>query len=345
MKTSLFNLHEIKIEDRDLIIEFYAGDIFDIYSGILLLSAFRGGFYPTKGTTWGSLFERTGISFGIKSPGEQERISDNILLFRTTRNECFEKLVAIELTDLIQRNSFTLATLKTRYKELANFLESYPTAADESISVPLLGTGNQGISLEDSISELLKTLNQLKKTKLKIIRVFARNFESIGVLNKKINEILNRNEAIHTSLLDAAIEETRQIAGNQLSTLSANTISNLLTITAAENTSLNICGLNGRIFAETICNEFLVMYNIANITTNLDSKIRELTQAIRQDRPYVLSYLRLLQTYGNQVAHTGNPNLNYQDAAAIIIAIVRIVDFYEFKIKQQPAIEIIHPSD
>lgn len=332
MKTSLFNLHELNIDGRDLIIEFYAGDIFDIYSNILLLSAFKGGFYPTTGTTWGGLYERTGISFGKTSPGEQERLSDNILLFQTPGNECFEKLVAIELTDLSRRNSFTAATLKTRYREVAEFIENYPSEADESISLPLLGTGNQGISLEDSISELLKTLNQLKKTKLKIIRVFARNFESIGALNKKINELLNRNVAVHTNLLDAAIEETRQISGNQLSTLSANTISNLLTITAAENTSLNICGLNGRIFAETICNEFLVMYNIANITTNLESKIKELTTVIKNDRPYVLSYLRLLQTYGNQVAHTGNPNLNYQDAAAIIIAIVRIVDFYEMKI-------------
>ena len=335
-KTTLFNLHEIQIGDNSLLIEFYAGDIFDIYSGILLLSAFRGGFYPTQGTTWGSLAERTGISFGIMPPGEQERISDNILLLQTPRNKCFEKLVAFELTDLRKRNSFTAATLKTRYRELADFLESYPLEADESISMPLLGTGNQGISREESISELLKTLNKLKKTKLKIIRVFARNFESIGALNKKINELLNRNEAVHTSLLDAAIEETRQIASNQLSTLSANTISNLLSISTAENTSLNICGLNGRIFAETICNEFLVMYNITNITTNLDSKIRELSTVIRQDRPYVLSYLRLLQTYGNQVTHTGNPNLNYQDAAAIIIAIVRIVDFYEAKIQHKP---------
>jgi|GEM_PF-3336375 len=333
MKTSLFNLHEIKIEDRDLIIEFYAGDIFDIYSGILLLSAFKDGFYPTKGTTWGGLYDRTGISFNIKAQVEHKRISDNILLFRTTRNQCFEKLVAIELSDLSKRSSFTAATLKARYRELADFIESYPTEEDESISMPLLGTGNQGISLIDSISELLKTLTQLKKTKLKIVRVFARDFESIGALNKKINEVLNRNEAVHASLLNAAIEETRQIAGNQLSPLSATTINNLLSISLAENTSLNICGLNGRLFAETICNEFLVIYNITNTTANLDSKIKELTTVLKNDRPYVLSYLRLLQTYGNQVAHAGNPDLNYQDAAAIMIAIVRIVDFYEYKIK------------
>lgn len=327
-KTTLFNLHEIQIEDHSLLIEFYAGDILDIYSGILLLSAFQGNYYPTKGTTWGSLRERTGINLST-----MERISANMLILQTPKNEYFEKLAAIELTNLERRNSFTSATLRHRYRELADFLESYPSELDESISMPLLGTGNQGIPLEDSISELLKTLNQLKKTKLKIIRVFARNFEAIGTLNKKINELLSRNEATHTNLLDAAIEEGKEISENQLSTLSYNTISNVLSLSAADHSSLNICGLNGRRFAETICNEFLLIYGITNITTNLDSKIRELTPAIRQDRPYVLSYLRLLQTYGNQVAHAGNPNLNHQDAAAIIIAIVRIVDFYEFKIK------------
>jgi hypothetical protein len=336
-KTTLFNLHEIQINDHSLLIEFYAGDIFDIYSGILLLSAFRDGFYPTQGTTWGSLAERTGISFGIMHPDEKERITDNILLLKTPRNECFAKLVAFELTDLSRRNNFTEATLKTRYRELVNFLESYPSETDESISMPLLGTGNQGISLEDSISELLKTLNQLKKTKLKIIRVFARNFKAIGALNKKINELLNRKEADHTSLLNAAVEEAREIAKNKLSPLSFSTISNILSLAEAEHASLNSFGINGRHFAESICDEFLKIYNLTLETNTLDSKIRELTMPIKNERSYVVSYLRLLQSYGNQAAHPGNPILNHQDAAAIIIAIVRIVDFYEAKIMQEQA--------
>jgi len=331
MKTSLFNLHQIRIDESDLIIEFYAGDIFDIYSNILLLSAFKGGFYPTKGTTWGSLYERTGISFKIMVPEAHEQVSENIHYFHTPQNECFDKLIAFELTDLRRMNNFTKATLIARYKELADFLENYPSVDDESISLPLLGTGNQGISLEDSISILLKTINNLSKTKLKIIRVFARNFESIGALNIKINEHLNRNEAVHNNLLDAAIEEAKAICLKEISPLSKSTISNLLSLSAADHSSLNSFGINGRLFAESICDEFIRINKISAETTTLDSKIREISNKIRMERPYVLSYLRLLQSYGNQVAHSGNPNLNHQDAAAIIIAIVRIVDFYELK--------------
>ncbi|MGV8963798.1 MAG: hypothetical protein ACOH2V_10535 [Candidatus Saccharimonadaceae bacterium] len=330
-KTTLFNLHELRINDTDLLIEFYAGDIFDIYSNILLLSAFKDGFYPSKGTTWGSLYERTGISFETMLPEDRVQKSENIHFLRTKKNKCFDKLIAFELTDLRRKNGFTRATLLTRYKELADFLENYPSEEDESISLPLLGTGNQGLSLEDSISTLLKTINNLSKTKLKIIRVFARNFESIGALNIKINEQLNRNEVVHNNLLDAAIEEAKDISSKEISLLSKNTILNLLSLSAANHSSLNTFGINGRFFAESICDEFIRIFEIAARTTTLETKIKEITLSKKLERQYVISYLRLLQSYGNQVAHPGNPNLNHQDAAAIIIAIVRIVDFYELK--------------
>ena len=114
------------------------------------------------------------------------RISKNIISFKTAENNSFSKLIALELSSLDQKTGFTKATLISRYRELVEFLENYPSDSDESISLLLLGTGNQGISLEESVSELLSTFSQLKNTRLKIIRIFANNFESIGVLNKKM---------------------------------------------------------------------------------------------------------------------------------------------------------------
>jgi hypothetical protein len=331
-KTSLFNLHEIHFEENSLLIEFYAGDIFDITSEILLLSAFKGGFNPSPGSTWESLFDRTGISFIEKPIENTVSISENIILLPTPVNKYFSKLITIELSDWNKRTSFTAATLITRYKELGRFLENYPSAHDESISLPLLGTGNQEISLEDSVSELLKTINNLKQTKLKIIRIFARNFESIGVLNKRINKQLYRNEVVQNNLRDAAIEEAKAIAELKLSAYSKSIITDLLSLSAADHSALSIFGLKGRLFAESICDEFIRLYNITTTITTLDFKIKEVTYHLKFERPYVISYLRLLQSYGNQVAHHGNQSLNYQDAAAIIIAIVRIVDFYEMKL-------------
>ena len=67
--------------------------------------------------------------------------------------ELNNKLIALELSDLKRKNRFSTATLMSRYREFSVFLENHPTENDESISLPLLGTGNQGLSLEDSIAE------------------------------------------------------------------------------------------------------------------------------------------------------------------------------------------------
>ena len=198
MKTSLFNLHEILIDDKSLIIEFYAGDIFDIYSDILLLSAFKNNFYPSPHNTWEGLYEKLDLDYGFDTLMEKERISENILSFYTPENNYFGMLAVIEMSDYNRRSNFTKATLTRRYSELCSFLEEFPTESDESISIILLGTGNQGLSYEESITELFKTIYKLKNTKLNTIRVFANNFESIGVINLKINDILKRNTFVHT---------------------------------------------------------------------------------------------------------------------------------------------------
>lgn len=341
MQTTLFNIHETSIDNKILTVEFYAGDIFDIYSDILVLSAFKAGFAPVKGTTWGSLSERTGIKYELLNPENQNRISDNIVLLRTPRNKYFEKLLALEMTDLKKRNSFTIATLRSRYRELAKHLEVFPDGEDKSVSMPILGTGNQGISLEDSVTELLHTISHLQNTNLKIIRVFAYNFESIGVLNQKINAVLNLNEAVHSNLLDAALDELEVLASGGISDLSNHTIERLKSLSGAAHISLNTFGITGRQYAERVVGEFIKFYHVEpeESVVSLNHKIQALTPKIITDRSYVVSYLRLLQNYGNQAAHAGNLNLNHQDAAAIIIAIVRIIDFYETRITQQLDVE------
>jgi len=74
------------------------------------------------------------------------------------------------------------------------------------------------------------------------------------------------------------------------------------------------------------------MYNIDLEPSMLNARISTLSKSLRNDRPTVECHLRLLQFYGNQVTHAGNVALNHQDAAAIIISIIRILDFYEYKL-------------
>ncbi len=332
MKTTLFNLYELQTKSGTVIIEFYAGDIFDSTSDILLLSAYKGMFFPKTGTIWGSLYSKTNISVFEYDLTNSHRFSENVLSFNTRENPYFIKLVALELSDLNRKYNFTSAKLASRYQELLHFLENFPAETDESISLPLLGTGNQGISLEESVSHLLKSFNQLKNTKLKIIRVFAYNFETIGVLNKKINEFLSRNEVIQTNLFKAVINESCNSVTSQISDLSLSTLNNINSLANSEHSSLQLLGLIGRRFAELVCNKLLDIYQIDLEPSTLSSKISALSQSLRQERPIIETHLRLLQIYSNQVAHAGNPDLNQQDGASIILSILRIIDFYEYKI-------------
>lgn len=333
MKTSLFNLHEIQVDGESVLIEFYAGDIFDVYSDILLLSAFKGKYVPVPGTTWGSLHDRTGISVN-NIDVKYSKISDNLIHFDTPGNDCFSELNALELSDLKQPKRFTIGTLKSRYRELVNFLENHPKGEDESISLPLLGTGRQGLSLEESVTELLSTFNKLKKTKLKIIRVFAWDFESIGVLNKKINEQLKRTEIVHTSLLNEAMNEARKILRGKISQLSFDTITDLISLNDSHFSSYSSIGIKGRVFAENVCDEFLKMYGIKLESSTLHLKISGFAEKLRIERPPVESHLRLLQTYGNKAAHSIGREFNHLDAASIVISILGVIGFYEFKYKQ-----------
>ena len=105
-------------------------------------------------------------------------------------------------------------------------------------------------------------------------------------------------------------------------------------LSTAENSSLDSFGMKGRLFAEEVSGKFMEIYEVFPSDDKIETRLRELKDCLFKDRHmYILSYLRLLQSYGNQTMHSGNPKLNHQDCAAIIIAFVRIIDFYESKIK------------
>lgn len=153
------------------------------------------------------------------------------------------------------------------------------------------------------------------------------------LINLKINDILKRNALVHTALLDAALEELSEISGTYLSEFSKKYIGIIQGLSNAENSSFDFLGVKGRHFAEKVSGRFLHIYKLFPVDNNLEGKLRVLKDRLWFDRHmYILSYLRLLQSYGNQVSHPDNPALNHQDCAAIIIAFVRIIDFYESKI-------------
>lgn len=332
MSTTLFNLQSVSVEDHELLIEFYAGDIFDVYSDILVLSAYKNGFVPVPGTTWGRLNEALGINVYNLPETAMKRASENVIEFTVKPNRCFSRLVALEMISLLNKRNFTLGTLQSRYRDLGEYLNRINDPATESLSLPLLGTGNQKISYADSITGLLNMITHLNRTGLKIIRIFANSYQAIGSLNLRINQIYQREEASSTPLLDAATGELKALMNQPLSDLSAWAIGTLLSLSRAKHTSYDTFGIAGRHYAELVTNELYELYDLGIRPGTLHLKLTALSPSIRNDSHFVYSYLRLLQNYGNQASHAPNPPIYPQDAAAIVIAIARIIDFYESKL-------------
>ena len=332
MSTTLFNLQSVNVDGRELLIEFYAGDIFDVYSDILVLSAFKNGFIPVPGTTWGRLNEALGINVFNLPDQDMQRASENVVEFTVKPNRCFSRLVALEMISLVNKRNFTLGTLKSRYRELGAYLSRIDDPAIESLSMPLLGTGNQKISYAHSITELLDMITHLDRTGLKIIRIFANSNQAIGTLNLRINQIYQREEATSSQLLDAATGELKALLNQPLSDLSAQAIGTLISLSRARHTSYDTFGIAGRHYAELVTNELYEFYDLGIRPDTLHLKLTALSPSIRNDSHYVYSYLRLLQNYGNQASHAPNPPIYPQDAAAIVIAVARIINFYESKL-------------
>ena len=336
MTTSLFNLQSVSLGDHDLLIEFYAGDIFDVYSDMLVLSAFKDGFVPVPGTTWGRLNETLGINVYNLPESAMYQASDNVVEFTVKPNRCFSRLVALEMISLANKRNFTPATLKSRYRELGDYLRLVNDPHTESVSLPLLGTGNQKISYTESISELLDMVTHLKGTRLKIIRIFANSFQAIGSLNLKINQIYQREEATSSQLIEAATAELKALAKQPLSDLSAQTVANLVSLSKFKHHSFNTYGIAGRYYAELVTSEFFYWLDLGIKPDTLHLKLAAMQHPLVEMQPTVYSYLRLLQNYGNQAAHAKNRHLNHQYATAIIIAIVHIIDFYEANLADNP---------
>lgn len=336
MTTSLFNLQSVNLGDHELLIEFYAGDIFDVYSDMLVLSAYKNGFVPVPGTTWGRLHETLGLNVYHLPDAAMNRISENVVEFAVQRNPCFSRLVALEMISLTNKRNFTHGTLKSRYHELGDFLSKITDKHTESLSLPLLGTGNQQISHADSISELLDMVTHLKGTRLKIIRIFANSFQTIGSLNLKINQIYQREEAGSSRLMEAATGELTALAKQPLSDLSAQTVANLVSLSKYKHHSFNTYGIAGRHYAELVTSELFDWFDLGIEPETLHLKLAAMQHPLVEIQPTVYSYLRLLQNYGNQASHAKNRHLNHQDATAIVIAIVHIIDFYEANLANNP---------
>lgn len=321
-KPHLFNIVPPVEGGAGLTVHFYAGDILSIPTDILVVSAFKGGYQPVRGTLFGALRERFGF-LAIDHP--VERISQHLVAVKPLQSGLpFRKLLIVEMDHGLQTD---WNIMQATFHDLNHHLRHAIDSDDQSISFPLLGTGNQQLPKERSAIEILKLKSVLSDTALRQMKIFAYDFEAIALLNTNIETFLRRPEPARSSdpLLQVVVEELKACsAKGQLPDFQD--MQEFLQLIQTAFPSFHAVAAKGRNIAECFTSLLIQRHGIiVEQPQTLENRLKALKEVFRTSYPsYVQSYLRLLQSCGNVVNHPSPYRLESQDIAALALAVISL---------------------
>jgi hypothetical protein len=325
----LFNLVQPDPGRPDFSVYFYAGDILSLKTDILVLSAYQGAYFPVPDTVLGHLAGRFGFSI---FPEDLTRVHPCVAYIDpdpSLRLPCKRICVIERRNEISNKDEASMQMFSDMREGLPRVLRP----EDKSISLPLLGTGSQNMSKALAAIELLNISSQLSRSSLQEIRIFAYDFEAIGLLNTRIEQYLKRDsgERIPNRLLEALVDELAQIKPLCPPRIQTE-IEQLLQLLGINQISIAATATIGRIIAENLMILLAERTGISlRHTSGLEAYIRELQPILLSDTypRYTLSYLRLLQALGNHASHANATPLSGNDIVAACIAIIRLIHTLE----------------
>lgn len=325
----LFNIVYPDGGPQDLAVYFYAGDMLAMETDILVISAFQGSYHPVGGTLFGQLASR--YRFYVPE-NELERISEHLLRLPVRREDGLP-CKTILIVEMNHRHGSARDIMLRTFSELVRYLPDLIGPNDRRISFPLLGTGAQQLPRETAAIELLRLTSTLTGTSLREIRIFAYDFESIGLLNTNIDSHLNRPRDTVTdhALLRAIHQDIQNLPPGLIAPILEEVQQYIQLITVPE-LSIVPAAMVGRLIAERIALVLVQRHELLlDPLSTLEMKLSALKPILLSDPypRYALSYLRLLQSIGNAAAHLSRTPLTSNDIIAVGVAIIRLVQIME----------------
>lgn len=328
----LYNLSEIpRSNGLSLFVECYAGDILTIYSDVLIVSAFAHDYWPTPDSILGAISRRFGLNYGGSLPEGTESVDERLHRFPATPCPAFGSLWVLEMQLHDEEHPFTPAQLRSAFAVLGRSAASLSAA--RSISLPLLGTGSQSLDRRDVVREIIRLARTWAAIlpRLEVVRLFAYSFESIAVLNKTIDELLNSHHAGPASaLLGAATAELKEkLPQFRHPNLRAG-LGALVQLASASEPSVKSIAVEGRVLAEAAA-ELLHEHFLPakSCPKKLFDRLAAIQPHIKALQEWILPYFHLLQLCGNSAAHGVASKVDSTDAAAVVVASIRVAEFTE----------------
>ncbi len=304
----IVNIHEIITVWGYKSIELIQGDITQLNGELdcLVVSAFKNGFTPTPGSVLGALYNNHEILLTnlIEQAPINLRNPFNIWISEELENTNFKRIACIEIIG----TNFEFETVFKSLTTLLLICETHNIKMN-SIALPILGTGRQGLNPELIIPHLLEnTHNALKHVKqLNKVLFVEMTEEKVQLLNDAINKFLKRDDSPTTRLPQTDISKNiiEELIVNlskiKLNLPSNETIDELIQCLRSDQTRIFETSILGRRLVEKIVLDIL---NESSRKEDLKRSIDRLHS--KQIATWIISYMHIIRTFGNFAAHDSN---------------------------------------
>jgi Domain of unknown function (DUF4145) len=331
----LINGLTLETEKGLRMIELYEGDISTINFSVdlLVISAFRGSYGPTRGTVIASLAKNLAIN--VKNLRFESALdlaeSLGIWFSKELRSGPFRRVLCVEMTgygisveELIENVFVGVAVMEAK------------GIVVRSMVLPVLGAGSQHIQAALILATLLPAAKEAiqRSSNLERISFVEINPERAAELDKAMNEILGRSnirlpkgsliQNLKADILAALAKNEHLVSQGH-----RNLIEEMRRILNFENARSFEIGILGRRLVEFVVDELL---NKKKTSPTLDSKIDELANL--GVAGWIRSYMHVLRMLGNESAHEKDnsgkkPSFASEDDLVIsLFCVLRVWNFW-----------------
>ena len=311
--------------------ELYQGDLTegDAKADLLIVSAFAGSYYPSKGTLLESLRKEWGIIAKELVPELDLRESLGFWISEPIAKGNFKRFLFLELVggkypiaDAISNVFVALAIADAKGFDV------------RTVAFPMLGAGKQAIDPADVMSALLPAARRALEQNYSLQRILLvdRNPAHIALLSSTMNQVLGRpkTELPKGQLIESLRKDIRSSV-DSLRTQGVNALllDELHRVLGQKNVRSFEIGLLARRLDEMVVNHFLGEPAAGDKLATRIGRLGEVGVAT-----WVRSYLHTLRHFGNDSAHEPNkpsqkpPNVGEDDLAVCLFCMQRVIEFW-----------------
>jgi hypothetical protein len=282
---------------------------------VLVLSAFKGGYNPVKGSLIKSLLDNSKVDIREFSNKPKFDFRENLNCWLSSdlpEETSFKRILCLEGISSTLESTGGIKELMSNLYGFISFL-SYKKIDVSKIAMPLLGSGNQGNDVNKILPELIESSKQALECNpnIKTICFVEMNENKASLINDYVNDFLGRGEeqiseykvdnevAIHINdiikYLNKLVEliptiEKKEEFINLLDKLSKKNI-----------VQYQIFG-RLRVFTELILREVIIVKHLKKNVSLYDYWI-EMSQREYYIPEWVSSYVHIIRIAGNYESH------------------------------------------